>query len=301
MADCVRRAWLTLGTLTQPLEDADAGYYCTKLDLGYPDVRDVVNNKPDMDGVDDRTQFWGSRAVTADITARPAPGSPGIDAVAASFAPYMVPNVRPVLHWVLDRPGTPERILTVRASDYSWPIDGTKSRAIQLAWVAADPVARDPTVHTVVAMAGSSTTAGRTYNLTFPRTYPPGGGSPTTGIIFSPGDTIVRPLIRVYGPITAAWVWGEGGSSTTGNYYHWDWHFNTGFVIDAGHWVDIDAARRTVYRDSDPAQSVYSSVNWSTTTWPVFLPQMTAWLYVRGTTTTGVTQAQAIWQDGYLS
>jgi hypothetical protein len=214
----------------------------------------------------------------------------------------MTPAVRPVLHYVLDRPGTPERTIGVRASDYQWPIDGTNSRAIQLAWVAADPIAYDPTVRTVVAMAGSSTTAGRTYNLTFPRTYPAGGGSPTTGQVFSPGDVTVRPLIRVYGPITAAKVTGEGGGGTTGiAYYIWRFNFVTGFQIDAGHWVDIDAQTRTVTRDSDPTQPVYNQVAWSTSAWPYFPPGQTGFLTVRGTTTSGVTQAQAIWQDGYLS
>ena len=140
-AECIRRAWLTLGALTMPLEDKDAGYYCTELNLGYPEVRDVVNNRPDQHGVDDRTAYFGSRIVSANITAQQAP----VDAVAASFAPFMVPGVRPVLHYVLDRPGTPERAFTVRASGYSWPVTGSRRRDIQLQWVAADPVAVDPT------------------------------------------------------------------------------------------------------------------------------------------------------------
>lgn len=98
MAECIRRAWLTLGALTMPLEDESRGYFCTKLDLGYPDVRDVVNNRPDQHGIDDRTQYFGARVVSADLVAR---GQP-VDEVAAAFAPFMVPSVRPTLHYVLD-------------------------------------------------------------------------------------------------------------------------------------------------------------------------------------------------------
>jgi hypothetical protein len=300
-AVCVRKAWLTLGALTMPLEDPASGYFCSSLDLGSPDIRDVTSPKPDMDGLDDRSVLMGGRTVTAAITALVGAGAQ-IDAVASAFAPFMVPSARPVLHWVLDRPGAPERILTVRAAGYAWAVEGDNQRDIQLQWVAADPVARDPTVHTVITMAGSSTTAGRTYNLTFPRTYPPGGGSPTTGQAVTVGDVIVRPLVRVYGPITAAKVTGQGGGGATGiAYYIWNFQFVAAFTIDAGHWVDIDAQARTVYRDSDPTQPIYNQVNWSATSWPWFPPGTPCFVTIGGSTTTGVTQAQVIWQDGYLT
>ncbi len=110
------------------------------MNLGYPEVRDVVSNRPDQNGIDDRTAYFGQRVVSANITAQQAP----VDAVAASFAPFMVPAVRPTLHYVLERPGNPERTMTVRASGYSWPISGSKTRDIQLQWVTSDAVALDP-------------------------------------------------------------------------------------------------------------------------------------------------------------
>lgn len=58
---CVRKAWLTLGSTLINLEDPTQGYFCTQLDLGFPSVREVTNNKPDQDGTDDRTRFMGSR------------------------------------------------------------------------------------------------------------------------------------------------------------------------------------------------------------------------------------------------
>ena len=88
MAECIRTAWLTLGALTLPLEDESRGYYCTQLDLGYPEVRDVTTNRPDQNGIDDRTQYFGSRLVSANILAQ----EPPVDDVAAVFAPFMVPS-----------------------------------------------------------------------------------------------------------------------------------------------------------------------------------------------------------------
>lgn len=302
---CVRSAWLTLGTLSVPLEDDTAGYFCQSLDLGYPDVREVVNNRPGMDGIDDRTTLMGGRTVTAEITALAGAGA-RIDAVAASFAPFMTPAVRPVLHYVLDRPGAAERTLTLRAAGYSWPIVGADERDIQLQWVAADPVIRDPTLQTATAWSGAHPgNPGRLYNLTFNRLYPVGGGGPIPGTIESPGDVAVRPRLRIYGPITGpvvnfAMSDPVAGSSSAAVY------FLAGYRIDAGHFVDVDTAAKTAYVDDDPTQPALSALDWSQmgAGWPVLpvLPattQMT--LTALGGNTTGVTQVQATWQDGYLS
>ena len=156
MAACVRSAWLVLGNTTLALEDATKGYFCTSLDLGYPAVRDVVDNRADRNGADDRTTLFGPRAVTANITALAGAGA-RIDTVAAAFAPYMTPSARPVLHYVLDRPGQPQRTLTVRPAGFSWPIQGPYQRSIQLQFVAADPVAYDPTVQTATCGPGALT------------------------------------------------------------------------------------------------------------------------------------------------
>ena len=71
------------------------GYFCKELDLGYPGVREVSNNRPDQDGVDDRTSLFGPRSRSpANITAVPA-GRHSIDQAASLFAPFMNPAARP--------------------------------------------------------------------------------------------------------------------------------------------------------------------------------------------------------------
>jgi hypothetical protein len=293
---CVRAAWLALGSTTIPLENQAAGYFCSSLDLGYPDVRDVVNNRPDQDGIDDRTMYMGSRVVTAAITALAGAGA-RIDAVAASFAPFMVPSARPVLHYVLDRPGAAERTLTMRASGYSWPISGADQRDIQLQWV-ADPVARDVNQQQVIAWSGSSTVAGRTYPLTFNRIYPPGGGTGTGATIRSAGDVPVRPRLLIYGPITNPRV----------NFVVYPALTQTalvtqgGLIINAGHYLDVDTARKTAYVDGDPAQSVLQYVDWINSSWPV-LPVNPGYtlMTLAGSSTSGITQVQATWRDGFLT
>ena len=296
---CVRRAWLSLPNgATVYLEGT--GWVCQSLDLGYPTAREVINPIPDQDGSDDRTALMGPRVVTANITALTGAGA-RIDDVADNFGPFMVPSARPVLHYILDRPGAAERTLTLRGSGYAWPIVGAAQRDIQLQWVAADPIVRDPVQKTVTAWSGTGAAGGRQYNLTFNRAYPPGGGTGNTANLSSPGDVGVRPLIRVYGPVTGPALtfqtFTAGGSSATT--YFW---FLPGYTIAAGAWVDIDAAGRTVYVNSDPTQPALNQVDWSRSSWPYLAPSPAyVLMQLGGTATTGVTQAQAIWNDGYLN
>ena len=165
----------TLGTWTVSLEDPTAGYFCSSLDLGYPTARDVVTNNPDADGAVDRTQYFGLRTINVEIEALSGAGA-RVDQVAGLFAPFVDPAARPVLHYVLDRGANPERTMTLRAAGFAWPIQGPYQRSIQLQFVAADPVAYDPTPQTVTATVAAAATLARR-----PATCPPGPGLGSPG------------------------------------------------------------------------------------------------------------------------
>ena len=291
---CVRQAWLALGSLTVGLEGP--GWFCSSLDLGYPDVRDVTNSKPDADGVDDRTQFFAARTVTIDITALAGAGA-RIDAVGAQFAPFMVPSARPVLHYVLDRPGNPERTMTLRAAGYSWPIVGADGRDIHLQFVAADPAAVDPVEQTQTSFAGSSTALGRAYPLAFNRVYPSGGGSATDAIITSNGDLPVTPRLRIYGPITHAQATMQPASNVAAIQVV----FAQSYSIAAGHYVEVSTAERTAFLDGDRSQSQIAFLDWSQSIWGVIPAHVAHYLILIGTSTSGVTQVQASWHDRYIA
>jgi hypothetical protein len=292
---CVRRAWLTLGGRSLELEGPF--YYCESLDLGYPEARAVVNNRPGQDGTDDRTAFMGARVVQANISAL-APGV--IDEIAASFGPYMIPSARPVLHYILDRAGAEERTLTLRASGYAWPIVGAVQRAISLQWVAPDPIVRGPEHQSTTAWAGVEGGGGRAYDLVPDRVYPPGVPQ-TLGQVTTDGDVPARPVLRVYGPITQADVLFHYYSGA-------DVHvpFKAGKTIPAGDFVEVDTATHEAWYRGDRTRSVLSWLDWTALSWPAVppLPDGAA-LSLRadpsGTVTSGVTQVQATWQDGYLS
>ena len=291
---CVRRAWLTLGSLTVGLEGP--GWFCASLDLGYPDIRDVVSNRPDQDGIDDRTAYFGGRTVTAEIAALSTAGAQ-IDQVLTQFAPFMVPSARPTLHYVLDRPGAPERTMRLRAAGFSGPIVGPYERDIQLQWISDDPAAVDPVEKSATAFAGSSTQAGRGYNWTPNRIYPPGGGSSTTGYLNIGGDLPVWPHLRFYGPITGPFV---QITTNVGPVPLWV-AFLTSFTIAAGHHVDIDTARRSAWADDDPTASVVANIDWYASRWSALAPNPLYFMTFRGSTTTGITQALATWHDRYIT
>jgi hypothetical protein len=301
VAECVRRAWLEYGGRTLPLEDDAGGWACVELNLGWPEVREVTNPRPDAWGVDDQqTRLFGARAVSANIVTTAAAEYP--DEVAAQFGYYMRPDIRPVLHYVLDRPGAPERVLTVRAADYGWPIDGTRKREVSLSWIAADPIARDVNAQTEAAWSGSDSAPGRNYDLTYARLYPPGGGVATTAELVNPGDVNVAPVLTIYGPITAphvhVWAWTPDPGNPLASY---DLYFVPSFVVGSGERVVVDCDRHTALIDGDPARSVISSLDWSASRWPVLHPlEAHNSMALQGTSTAGVTQVVATWQDGYL-
>jgi hypothetical protein len=300
-----RSAWLTFadGTGILALDDFAAGYACLELDLGFPDVRDVVNNRPDQNGVDDRTSLVGSRVVTASMVAFG--GTLNADQAVRLFAPYLDPSIRPQLHYLVG--DGIERILTLRATKTASVLDSKPTRAFQLSWVAPDPTAYGGVVNTVTAWAGSSTASGRAYDLSFDRTYPTGGGTPVTGRIRPRGDLGVAPLLRIYGPITAPRVYFaiHPAAATQVNAYV---QFVTGFVLGVNEWVDVDTNAKTAYRQSDPTQSVFSSINFASTVWPVLPPNPTGagipytdMSLLGSGAMSGTTQVQAMWRDAYLA
>ena len=290
---CIRTAWLTLGAASVPLEDESRGYFCEELTLGSPTIRENITNRPDQDGADDDTRFAGPRTVSVKIAALLGAGA-RVDEIATMFGPYMRPDARPTLHYILDRGTNPERQLVLRSSAYEWSVIGADGRDIHLQWVAADPVAYDPTDRSVSAWAGTGVGAGRTYNMKHNRTYTPGGLDPTPGVILGAGDLPIRPTVRIYGPITDPYVSFDGADGGA-----WALAFDTGYRIDAGEHVTVDTQQHAAYLGEDVTASVPSALDWQRVVWPVVPPGVAVTMALTGTGATHVTQAVATWRDGY--
>ena len=294
---CIRRAWLTLPD-GRSIGLEGRGYFCQSLDLGSPGVREVVNNRPDNSGTIDRTAYLSSRLVSANITALSTAGA-RIDEVASAFGPFVDPAARPTLHYVLDRGANPERTLRLRGAAYGWPIAGPTQRDIQLQWVAPDPLALDPVERLATAWAPTGT-AGRTYDLTFDRSYPVGSGGAVSARVVTLGDTWVRPLLRIYGPLASivrVLFQPDSGGPQAG------WPlipFLSTFRIDAGRFVTVDTDTHSAYMDDDPTQSVLSSLDWWNLIWPVLWPSDGYTMSLSGSSGVPSSQVQASWHDRFF-
>ena len=294
-----RRAWLILGTRRLDLDDHAAGYAMTELDIGYPEVREVVDNNPDRDGVNDRTALVGSRVVTAVIQAWPG-GATKMDDIARLFGPFTWPGGRPELHWVLDTADQAERMMVLRAADSTAVIGPPTDREIHLGWVAPDPIAYDPAVKSATGRPDSGESYGRTYNLTFDRVYPAGGHSGETATIVVGGDVPARPRIRIYGPITAPGV-------TFVKQLTVDdpaevvirFAFDAAFQVATGHWVEVNCQTRQVADDT--GARLEGRVDWSESTWPVLDSGHTWTVSLEGSSVSPITQAVVFWREGYLA
>lgn len=291
-----RAAWLVLGSLSVPLDDVDGGWICQELDLGYPDIRDVTNPNPVAHGLVDRTKFFGGRAVTAKIMAYP--GRMTLDQAVEQFAPFMDVGARPELHYTTDGDET-ERVLVLRASAWSAPMDPPPERPFQLSWIAPDPVASSVASSSATAWSGSGGIGGRTYNLTFNRVYPGGGGGlPGSGTLISAGDVGFQPYLRIFGPITGPVVTFVTAQAPAATYRV---AFLSTTRIDAGHFIGVDTAGHGAWLDDNPALPQLSQLDWTRMAWPVLpvAPNSTT-MSLTGQNTTGISQVQATWQDRFL-
>ena len=182
-----RSAWLTYadGTGRLDLDDDAAGYRCLELDLGWPNIRDVTNNKPDAAGTDDRTRLFGSRAITASMMAFPG-GTLNADEIVAKFRP---------LH-ATERPATVALHHRCRSRR---TVDDAPGREA----LSADERSGDPTVPVVVG--GTGPDAVRACLVTSPHILPRIDAIGQMGQTYSVhvnGDLPAWPIYSFYGPVT---------------------------------------------------------------------------------------------------
>lgn len=284
---------------TLPLVDADTGYACTELDLGYPTPREVTNNRPDADGVDDTTKYAGSRAVTANITA--VRGTKTVDEINAMFSPYLVVSSRPELHYFLDSSdpdGPSERVLTLRPSNLSAPLSTPDSLTMQLSWTAPDPVAYGTVLQTVAAWANSTTVVGgRSYPLVYPRTYAPVQGTGVIGTMAPAGDLPILPTVRMFGPggDPKLTVTGPSGPNLV---------LALATRLDPGDYVTVDVKARTavLYTAATGADSdAMGLIDWDATAWLAVPAGVNSTVEYEAGSAGASTQAVVTWFDGYLT
>jgi hypothetical protein len=287
------------------LENPEKGWAVTSLDLGSPEVREVTNPIPDASGVDDRTRWFGSRVVTAEIVAWPG-GTMALDDIARQFAAYIIPSRPVTLHMYLASDDTGpdrelERLVFMRGARYGSPMTHPSSRAIHLSWVAADPRVYSGVEYVAMARTGASVQPGRRYPLVFPRHYPPGGSFPESGEIRPRGEIPVSPLLRIYGPIAAPRVTFGITNPLDGSLQVARVPFLNTFRVDGGSYVEVDTKAKTAYVNGDTARPAMRFLAWPELVWPVLPPEPTfTVMSITGQSTSEFTYVTAVWRNAYL-
>lgn len=117
------------------IDDGALGYCVESVEIGGPEVREVVDSRVLDDGTFDRTRYVGNRSVTITLTAV----SGEVDeqsrlALMDLIAPYMHPGRRIEIYFGFD-PQRASRMLRCRGSEWSVPWENPGYLNVSFAWV----------------------------------------------------------------------------------------------------------------------------------------------------------------------
>lgn len=233
--------------------------FLQELDLGYPAVRESKQDTPGQHGSTDLTQFFGERQVTAKVKifGDHTLAAEGYEDLLRALAH---PARRPYLY--VQRDGwAAERRLRVRGNTYSCLRTAASAiyLEVQLALVAPDGTMEDASLSTVAVYAQSAIAG-----LSAPVSFGSSGVSLTPAslgsqaVVTNDGTVATPPVYQIYGGCSDPAII----NNSTGESLSF-----TGLSIPTGHYLEIDVANRTAYMDSDPSQSYYSKIDWSSSTW----------------------------------
>lgn len=243
-------------------------YVVMSLQVGSPEVREVTRFRSLADGTFDDTWYLGARAITVAIRFKDRllgacnddGRGPSMQALIDRLAPFMSPRRRPTLTWQL--PGASEmRSAVVRGVNWGWTVDGPKAQVIAPQWVvpSGEIVAGGPDAMRCETMRPAvDVEPGRTYDLTFDRSYPP--GDPIGGrTITNPGTAPTHWTLTMFGPVVDPSFTVNGVVLTTDR--------QGGVLLAAGQTLVIDTRNRTVLFNGQPGNSRYQTTNYDEWGW----------------------------------
>lgn len=243
------------------------GYVPQGLTLGPLDVREQVTKRPSANGTFDYTSLYGNRAVTAvvGLAAEMVPGGGVYDQdIEDALRAWTNPQTRCYLYWQRDTMRYERRIL-LRGGAASLPLQFVKSDfdIVSLAWKAPEGTSEDSLETSSQVFPSGSIEVGRSYDLTYDRTYPDSAplGSLT---IANNGNADVLPIVTIYGPCTQPRI----QNVTTGL----SLEFVSGLTLSSTDYLLINFKDGTVWLNGDPTNSRYSSINFSTSSWWPIVP-----------------------------
>lgn len=229
-------------------------YVLTALDLGFPTAREATSPLSGQDGELDVTQYVGGRAITGEVALVTDDGS--IDTLRG----LMHPGRRMWLHVQKDA-WSQERRIRVRGAGVTAPM-GPPPWTAQLSWKAPGATFQDVTATSVTLNPAAQPGGGIALPQAFPFAFQPGLVPGASNLTVN-GTANASPTIDIYGPCSDPLF----RVVSTGAQLSF-----TGLSIQAGSYLHIDTAARTITLNNDPAQSQYNRLDFGTSSWPVLPP-----------------------------
>jgi hypothetical protein len=227
--------------------------FLQKLDVPSPAVREVVEDDIG-DGVDDRSEFVGARAVSVDLRLGDTP-----ELIMGQLKPFCSPRRRPRLV-VWDDAWAQERRLVLRGVSWPGEYDGVKDRLrdVQLQWTAPLGLWEAEALASVTIAAATGGGDGRTYDLITPRTYPATSVA-GAAVVSNLGSEPTPFVARLYGPCIGPRLTEDATGRAVA--------FTPELVLGAGEYVEIDTGAQTAYINSALDSSALSMLDFNATTW----------------------------------
>lgn len=225
--------------------------------IGAPEVRAVTRNRALGSGTFDDSRFYGARAVSLTLALNTSRLDPQL--ALDRLGPYLAPRADlPRLHWTL--PGsTMERSLLVRGVGAPVAVTRRNLHGVAAQWVGVLGVTESPAESTVLINPSTDTEVGRTYNLTFDRSYPFSLGVGDR-IVRNDGNADAEWRATIFGPCTTPTLSINGVDLTFDR--------GAGLTLAAGESVTIDTRERTVLLNGDPNESRFGRLNFTDWSWP---------------------------------
>jgi hypothetical protein len=290
--------YLTDPTLGQLDFTCLEGIVVTSFEIGWPEVRQVINPRALTDGVIDTTTYLGQRAVSVSIRydQRIQPTQELINMV----TPFMSPRYRPSIVWTVQDENNScpsyqwdpahQRSLMVRGADAPVVIEGPKYQTMVLQWVAQESYASGVDETCAIATLTGTDEFGRYYDLSFDRDYPL---SPVFGITYF--DTVGNAPMDWVGTVTAQIT--DPVLLVNDTLIEF-----TGVTLLAGQTIIIDTQERTILRNGDPSDSLYGFTNFAEWTWDSLrLTPGTNQIRLQGSAAVGNPAFTLCWTDKYFA
>jgi len=231
-----------------------AGIQASDLEVGFPQPREAVFDRSGVDGEDDETRFHGGAVVSLSARLRSAGGLTAAQWL-DRLMPYLAPQVRSTLSYRFDGEGWRE--IVVRGQQAARPVAGRDPFGVRVdvQWRAPEGVSYSAGDNVVLINPGAEED-GRTYDLTFDRSYPESGGRGSIDVT-NQGTTRAYPTFRVFGPCTDPTLTNERQGR----------ELVLETSVAAGDYVEVDTMARTIRLNGLPQSNLFDALDFPASEW----------------------------------